>query len=73
MNGIAKMLMILGAVSMVSGMLIYAAGALGLPLGRLPGDILVEGRNGRFYFPVVTCVVLSVLMSAVVYLWNSLK
>ena len=73
MNGIAKMLIVLGAVSMFLGVLVYAAGAIGIPLGRLPGDIFVEGKNSRFYFPVVTCIVLSVLMSALLYLWNSWK
>ena len=73
MNGIAKTLIVLGAASMLLGVLVYAVGAVGIPLGRLPGDIFVEGRNGRLYFPVVTCIVLSVLMSALLYLWNSWK
>ena len=37
-------------------------------LGRLPGDIIIEGKNGRFYFPIVTCIILSVVLSAVMWL-----
>jgi len=37
-------------------------------LGRLPGDIVIERENGRFYFPIVTCIVISVLLSLVMWL-----
>lgn len=37
-------------------------------LGKLPGDVSVEGENFSFYFPIVTCIILSVLLSAVVWL-----
>ena len=37
----------------------------GLPLGRLPGDIVIKRGNGTFYFPIVTCIVVSVLLSVV--------
>jgi len=36
--------------------------------GRLPGDIVVRGRNGVFYFPIVTCILLSVILSLVLWL-----
>ena len=39
-----------------------------LPLGRLPGDIMHRGEHGTFYFPIVTCIVLSVLASLVLWL-----
>jgi hypothetical protein len=40
----------------------------GVPkLGRLPGDIVIEGKNGRFYFPIVTCVVISVVLSLLMW------
>ena len=38
------------------------------PLGRLPGDIVIERPNSRFYFPIVTCIVISVVISLVVWL-----
>jgi hypothetical protein len=41
-----------------------------LGLGRLPGDIVIERHNFRFYFPIVTCVLASVVLSAIVWLVN---
>jgi hypothetical protein len=58
----------------IVGLLIAAAGVLWLLapavpwLGRLPGDIAIERGNVRFYFPLMTCLVLSVLLSAVFWL-----
>jgi len=37
-------------------------------LGRLPGDIVIEGKSSRFYFPVVTCLLISVVLSLVMWL-----
>lgn len=50
------------------GILLVAAGLamqFGLPLGRLPGDIVIRRDSGTFYFPIVTCIVVSVLLSLV--------
>ncbi len=41
-----------------------------LPLGRLPGDIRIEGESGGFYFPLVTCLVISVVLSLLVWLFR---
>jgi DUF2905 family protein len=41
-----------------------------LGLGRLPGDIRIETENGAFYFPVVTCLVISVVLSLILWLIN---
>ena len=49
-----------------AGVILIAIGVLlklGLPLGRLPGDIVIRRGGGTFYFPVVTCVVVSVVLS----------
>lgn len=59
----------------VIGLAVTAAGLLWpwmskLPLGRLPGDIRIEGESGGFYFPVVTCLVLSVVLSLLVWLFR---
>ena len=43
---------------------------LGLPLGRLPGDIVVQRGRGTFYFPVVTCIVLSVLLTVLLSIFR---
>jgi hypothetical protein len=49
-----------------AGLLLVLAGLLiqmGLPLGRLPGDIRIQRGNSTFYFPIVTCIVVSVVLS----------
>lgn len=59
----------------VIGLAVAAAGVLWpwiskLPLGRLPGDIRIEGEGGGFYFPLVTCLVISVVLSLLVWLFR---
>lgn len=44
----------------------YLAAKFGLPLGRLPGDIRIEGENGSFYFPITTSILVSVVLTVVV-------
>jgi DUF2905 family protein len=56
-----KLLVIVGLVVAGVGLLMMT----GLPLGRLPGDIVIKRGNSTFYFPIVTCLVLSVLLSIV--------
>jgi hypothetical protein len=56
----------MGKFLFVAGLIVAGIGLLvmlGVPLGRLPGDISYERGNTRFYFPIVTCLVLSVLFS----------
>lgn len=72
MNPIAKLLMIGGAVLIVIGLL-WQVGGRFLPLGRLPGDIVVEKENVKFYFPVVTCIVISIVLSLITYLFRLFK
>lgn len=67
MNLVAKMLIIGGIILVVIGLL-WAVGSKFLPLGRLPGDIVVEKENFRFYFPLVTCIAVSVVLSLIMYL-----
>lgn len=66
MNPIPKLLIGAGIVLIVVGLL-WMVGGKYLNLGRLPGDISVEKGNFKFYFPIVTCIVLSVLISLIVY------
>jgi DUF2905 family protein len=59
----------------VIGLAVAAAGVLWpwlskLPLGRLPGDIRIEGESGGFYFPLMTCLVVSVVLSLLVWLFR---
>jgi len=55
----ARLLIIAGIVLLAAGLLLKA----GLPLGRLPGDIVIRRGNSAFYFPIVTCIVVSVVLS----------
>lgn len=52
-----------GLVLFLLGGGLYLASKFGLPLGRLPGDIRIEGENGSFYFPVTTSILASVVLS----------
>jgi len=72
MNPISKWLILIGGVLIVLGLL-WQVGGRFLPLGRLPGDIVIERENFRFYFPIVTCVVLSLLMTLVLILYHKLR
>lgn len=60
-------LVIVGLVIAVIG-LIWALGPSIPWLGKLPGDIAVEGKNFRFYFPVITCIVLSLVLTGIMWL-----
>ncbi|QQE73268.1 DUF2905 domain-containing protein [Brevibacillus composti] len=72
MNPVAKLLIIGGAVLIVIGLL-WQVGGRFLPLGRLPGDIVVEKENVKFYFPIVTCIVISIVLSLATYLFRLFK
>ena len=64
---LGKVLMTLGSALLAVGALVWLGGRLNLPLGRLPGDIRIERENFRFYLPLTTCLLLSVLVSLVVW------
>ncbi len=72
MNPVAKLLIIGGVVLVIIGIL-WQIGGRFLPLGRLPGDIAVEKENFRFYFPIVTCIVISIVLSLITYLFRLFK
>ena len=63
MENIGRYLIIGGVVLILLGGGFYLAGRLGLPLGRLPGDIRIEGTNGSFYFPIVTSILVSIVLT----------
>ena len=69
MNSIAKMLIVLGVVLIVIG-LVWQIGGKFLNLGRLPGDIVIEKGNTRIYFPIVTSIVISIVLSLLAYLFR---
>jgi len=53
--------------------MLILAGKLNLPIGRLPGDIVMRGKNSTFYFPIMTSILLSVLLSLFLYLVGKLR
>ena len=65
MENIARTIMIGGIILFLIGGGVYLAAKLGLPLGRLPGDIRIEGENGSFYFPLTTSILVSVILTIV--------
>jgi Protein of unknown function (DUF2905) len=68
MADLGKLLLVLGGVIIVVGAVLLLAGKLNLPFGRLPGDIVYRGKNTVFYFPIVTCIVISVVLSLIFWL-----
>lgn len=67
------MLVVLGAVVIVAGVVLMLAGRAHVPLGRLPGDIIYRGKNTTFYFPLATSIVVSVVLSLILWLVGRIK
>jgi hypothetical protein len=67
------MLILFGLVLVVAGVVLMIAGRAHLPLGRLPGDIVYRGKNTTVYFPLATSVVVSVVLSIVLYAVGRLR
>ena len=70
MTDLGKLLLTLGAVIAVVGVLLILAGKFNLPVGRLPGDIVYRGKNSVFYFPIITSLLLSALLSLAMWLFS---
>ena len=70
---IGRILVMLGVALAVIGGLIMLLGRSGLPLGRLPGDILYRGKNTTFYFPLTTSILISIVLSLIALLISHFK
>lgn len=68
MLSLGRMLIGLGVLLVVAGGVVILFGKMGVPLGRLPGDIRYRGKNISFYFPLATSLLLSVLLSLLLWL-----
>ncbi len=68
MISLGRLLILAGVALFVLGLLVLASNKLNLPLGRLPGDVVWQGKNTRVYFPWVTCLLLSVLGSLLLWM-----
>jgi hypothetical protein len=71
MTEMGKWLAVAGVVLAAAGVVIWGLGRAGFQ--GLPGDIRYEGAQGRFYFPIVTCIELSALLTGALWLWRWLN
>jgi hypothetical protein len=65
---LGKLLIVCGALFLAAGVVVILLSRAHVPLGRLPGDIFYRGKNTTFYFPLATSLLLSVVVSVVLYL-----
>lgn len=68
MNDLGRMFIWIGGFILLLGVVLIVAGKMNLPIGRLPGDFTWRGKNATVYFPLGTSILLSVILSLVVYL-----
>jgi len=68
MTGLGKMLMLVGGIIFIVGLLITF-----VKIGKLPGDIVIEKGNTTFYFPVMTSIVISIILSIIFFLVNRFR
>lgn len=64
---VGKLLIGIGAVILVIGVVVVLFSKAGVPLGRLPGDLTYRGKNTTLYFPIVTSIVLSILLTLILW------
>jgi hypothetical protein len=67
---LGRLLIITGLVLVAAGLLLSFGGRFPFRLGRLPGDIHIQGKNYSFYFPLATCALLSLLLSLVMWMFR---
>jgi len=70
MTSIGKLVIIIGFGIVFLGVLIILFDRLGIHLGKLPGDIIYRKGNTTFYFPIVTSILLSILLSLILWLFR---
>jgi Protein of unknown function (DUF2905) len=70
---LGRAILILGTVSVVVGAALYFGARLPFRFGRLPGDIIHRGEHTTFYFPIVTCLVVSVALSVLFWFFSHFR
>jgi Protein of unknown function (DUF2905) len=70
---LGKLLVFLGGTIVIVGLALILFGRTNLPIGRLPGDIVYRGKNTVFYFPLATSILLSVVLSILLYVIGRLR
>lgn len=73
MLGLARLLIFLGLLLLIAGGVVYALGLMGISLGHLPGDFAWRRKNVAVYFPIGTCIAISVVLTLVLYLIARLR
>ena len=69
MGDLGKSIIFIGIVLIIIGILMTVAGKIP-GFGKLPGDIFIKKENFSFYFPLTTCILLSIVLSAIMYFFN---
>jgi hypothetical protein len=67
---LGRTLIALGIIILALGLILTLGEKLPIRLGRLPGDIVIRGRNSVFYFPLATCLLVSVVLSFLLWLFG---
>jgi hypothetical protein len=67
---LGRMLIVLGLIVLALGVIVSLGEKLPIRFGRLPGDIVIRGKHSVFYFPIVTSLLLSVVLSLILWLFN---
>ena len=67
MTDLGKLLIFLGLLLIVAGVIVMLLGRAHFPIGRLPGDIVYRGKHTTFYFPLMTSILLSVILTLLFY------
>lgn len=65
---LGKLLLVIGAILVIIGALLISGARIPFRLGHLPGDIAYQGRHGSVYFPIVTCIVVSVALTLIFWI-----
>lgn len=70
---VGRLLLMLGGVLVAVGALLFFGGRLPFRLGHLPGDIVRRGEHTTFYFPIITCLVVSIALTLLFWLFNQFR
>ena len=67
---LGRALIVLGLIILALGVILTVGEKLPVRLGRLPGDIVIRGKNSVFYFPLMSCLLISAILSFVLWLFG---
>jgi hypothetical protein len=73
MADLGKLLVLLGGTIVIVGLALILLGRTNLPIGRLPGDMVYRGKNTTFYFPLASSIVVSVVLSILMYVIGRIR